>query len=94
MSFLTRATVTAFFMFALLSAARAQAPVQVPSQATAQPPDDDFDTLRLPAAAGDARAQFALANHYYGGLDVPQDYSEALIWYSKSANQGFAPAQT
>ena len=94
MSFLARATVAAFFMFALLSAARAQAPVQTSSPATAQPPDDDFSTLRLPAAAGDARAQFALANHYYRGVGVPQDYSQALLWYSKSAGQGFAPAQT
>jgi hypothetical protein len=51
-------------MFALLSAARAQAPVQTPSQATAQAPaqapDDDSYTLRLRAAAGDALAQFAL----------------------------------
>jgi TPR repeat protein len=93
MSFLTRATVAAFFMFARLSAARAQVPVQTSSQATAQP-DDDVYTLGLPAAAGDARAQFALANQYYRGLGVPQDYRQALLWYSKSANQGFAPAET
>jgi hypothetical protein len=57
MSFLTRPTVTAFFMFALLSAAaaRAQVPVQASSQATAQPPDDDFYALREDAAAGDAQ---------------------------------------
>jgi TPR repeat protein len=94
MSFLTRATVAAFFMFALLSAGRAQATVQAPSQATAPGPDNDFYSLREPAAAGDSQAQFALANHYYRGDGVPQDYSQALLWYSKSANQGFAPAQT
>src|SRR5713226_2575978 len=93
MSFRTRATVAAFFVFALVSAARAQAPVQTSTQATAPPPDDDFYSLRQSAAAGDAQAQFAVANHYYYGLGVPQDYSQALMWYLKSANQGFAPAQ-
>ena len=24
---------------------------------------------------------------------VPQDYAQAVLWYGKSANQGFAPAQ-
>ena len=93
MNFLTRATVAAFFVFALVSAARAQAPVQNSTQATAQPPDKDFYSLREPAAAGDAQAQFALANHYFDGVGVPQNYSQALLWYNKSANQGFAPAQ-
>jgi len=51
-------------------------------------------TLRLSAAAGDPRARFAFADHYYRGLGAPQNYSQALLWYSKSANQGFAPAQT
>jgi TPR repeat protein len=93
MSFLTRATVAAFFVCALVSAARGQAPVQNSTQATAQPPDNDFYSLREPAAAGDAQAQFALANRYFYGVGVPQDYSQALLWYNKSANQGFAPAQ-
>src|SRR5262250_3082008 len=93
MSFLTRA-VAALFLFALLSAVGAQTPIRVSSQASAQPPDDDFDTIRWSAAAGDARAQFVLANHYYGGIGVSQDYRQALLWYSKAANQGFAPAQT
>jgi hypothetical protein len=59
MSFRTRTTVAAFFMFALVSGARAQAPVQTSTQATAPPPDNDFYSLREPAAAGDAQAQFA-----------------------------------
>jgi TPR repeat protein len=71
MSFRTRATVAAFFVFALVSAARAQAPVQTSTQATAPPVDNDFYSLREPAVAGDAQAQFALANHYFYGLGVP-----------------------
>src|SRR5216684_9063303 len=93
MSFRTRATVAAFSVFALVSAAQGQAPVQTSTQATAMPPDNEFYSLREPAATGDAQAQFALANHYFHGLGVPQDYSQALLWYNKSANQGFAPAQ-
>src|SRR6266851_4444386 len=93
MSFRTRATIAALFVFAVVSAARAQAPVQTSAEATAPPPDNDFYSLREPAAAGDAQAQFALANHYYRGLGVPQDYTQALTWYLRSANQGFAPAQ-
>jgi TPR repeat protein len=63
------------------------------TQATAPPPDNEFYSLREPAAAGDSQAQFALANHYFRGLGVPQDYGLALIWYRKSAGQGYAPAQ-
>jgi TPR repeat protein len=93
MSFLTRATVAAFFVFALLSAVRAQAPVQTSTRATALPPDNDFYSARESAAAGDAQAQFALGNRYFSGVGVPQDYGQALLWFTKSANQGFAQAQ-
>jgi len=90
-----RKAAAAFFVFALVSTtgARAQAPVQTSAQATAPPPDNEFYSLREPAAAGDAQAQFALANHYFRGPGVPQDYGHALIWYRKSAGQGYAPAQ-
>jgi TPR repeat protein len=30
---------------------------------------------------------------YYGGEGVPQDYAEAVKWYRKAADQGYAPAQ-
>ena len=93
MSFLIRAMVGAFFMLALLSSARAQAPVQASSQASALPPDDDFYSVREHAAAGNAQAQFALGNRYFSGAGVPQDYGQALLWFMKSADQGFAPAQ-
>jgi hypothetical protein len=93
MNFPTRAMIMALFVFALSSPARPQEPVQTSTQPTAPPPDDDFYAVREPAAAGDAQAQFALANHYFYGLGVPQDYRQALLWYNKSANQGFAPAQ-
>jgi TPR repeat protein len=96
MSFGTRATATAFFAFALVSTmqAQTQAPVQTSNQATALTPDNEFYALREPAAAGDAQAQFALANHYFRGVGVAQDYGQALIWYRKSATQGYAPAES
>ena len=87
MNFRTRATVAAFFVFAVVSAAHAQTPGQAPSQApvqtstqaTAPPPDNDFYAVREPAAAGNAQPQFALGNHYFYGVGVPQDYRQALL---------------
>ena len=60
MSIPTRVTAAAFFVFAMVFTAQAhmQAPVQVSTQAQALPADDDFNSLRGPAAAGDAQAQF------------------------------------
>ena len=31
---------------------------------------------------------------YYAGQGVPQDYTQALVWYRKAANQGIADAQS
>src|SRR6267378_328273 len=90
MNFLTRATLSGFFTLALASAPRSQAQEPTPaapSQAT------DLYSLQQQAAAGDAQAQFALANLYFRGRSVAQDYTQALIWYRRSADQGFAPAQ-
>ncbi len=42
---------------------------------------------------GDALAQYELGQRYYRGNGVKQDYSEAFIWYRRSALQGFAEAQ-
>ena len=30
---------------------------------------------------------------YYSGLGVPQDYTQAVAWYRKAAEQGYAGAQ-
>ena len=49
--------------------------------------------LEKKAEAGDPYAQFNLGNAYYNGNGVPQDYKEAVKWYTKSAEQGFADAQ-
>ena len=70
MSFQTSATATALLVLALVSTthAQTQARVQTSSQATELPPDAEFNALREPAAAGDAQAQFALADHYFRGV--------------------------
>lgn len=46
------------------------------------------------AQLGDAKAQNNLANYYYFGTAIAQDYERAFYWYSKSANQGNAAAQS
>src|ERR1700730_14030645 len=51
---------------------------------------NDFASLRQQADAGHAKAQFSLANHYFRGRDVAQDYTQALIWNRQAADQGLA----
>jgi TPR repeat protein len=41
----------------------------------------------------DAQAQFERGLMYYWGKGTPQNYKEALKWFSKSAKQGNADAQ-
>ena len=46
------------------------------------------------AESGDPSSQFALAKKYFDGKKgVPQDYNEAVKWYTKAAEQGLADAQ-
>lgn len=44
------------------------------------------------AEQGDAAAQFYLGVMYYYGRGVPQNYNEAVKWYTKAAEQGETPA--
>jgi TPR repeat protein len=53
----------------------------------------DAKACRARAEQGDAKAESDLASMYYHGKGVPQDYGEALRWYSKAANQGNAKAE-
>jgi len=45
------------------------------------------------AAAGDPRAQTALANLHYLGLGVRRDYRRAAELYYAAASKGYSPAQ-
>src|SRR5439155_1144528 len=101
MSFPSKAIVATLFVLALGYGVRSQAPAQAPAQApvqtstqaTAPPPDGDFYALRGPAAAGDAQAQYALGNYYFRARCLTLEHAQALTWYRKSADQGYAPAE-
>ncbi|MDR5729929.1 MAG: tetratricopeptide repeat protein [Terriglobia bacterium] len=49
--------------------------------------------LKSKAANGDAGAQDALGWFYQFGVGLPQDYSSAIYWYRKAADQNLADAQ-
>lgn len=53
----------------------------------------DATVCRSRAEQGNAVAQTDLANRYYHGRGVPQDYAEALCWYRKATDQGTAKAE-
>ena len=62
-------------------------------QSTTGPKVIDFNTIQK-AKQGDATAQFDLGMEYrYGVLDVHQDYTKAVYWFRKAAEQGHAWAQ-
>jgi putative methionine-R-sulfoxide reductase with GAF domain len=69
----------------------AQPAIRKPSPIVAPP---DFKSLRQQAEKGDPAAQFAVGAHYATGEDVPQDYAEALRWFTKAAEQGHVGAQS
>ncbi len=48
---------------------------------------------RALAERGDAKAQFALGEHYRTGSGVAVDPAKARQWYLRAADQGFAKAQ-
>jgi len=49
--------------------------------------------LRMQAEKGNVEAQFALAQAYDRGRDVPQDKTEAVRWYQLAAKRGDAFSQ-
>jgi len=54
---------------------------------------DIFKETFKKAEAGDVEAQYNLGLMYARGDGVPQDYNEAVKWYTKAAEQGDAAAQ-
>jgi TPR repeat protein len=48
---------------------------------------------RIPAAQGNATAQYKLGSMYVNSLGVTQDYKEAVRWFRLSAAQGDSNAQ-
>lgn len=55
---------------------------------------ENISDLMKDANAGDAKSQYIIATHYYNGSNnFEQDYSEAVKWLTKSAEQGYSKAQ-
>lgn len=53
----------------------------------------DFNALRSKAEAGDAKAQFDLAEAYSVGNGITKDSAKGMEWLRRSALQGYAGAQ-
>jgi len=53
----------------------------------------EISDLRKQAQNGDRHAQFNMASRYLQGVEVPQDYKNAAMWYERAAEQGFVAAQ-
>jgi TPR repeat protein len=56
-------------------------------------PGPDSQNLQASAATGNAEAQFHLGLHYASGEGPTQDYTQAVQWYLKAADQHHALAQ-
>lgn len=50
--------------------------------------------VQTAAKAGDAKAEYQLANLYLSGAGVRKDAAKAAAWYRKAADQGYGPAQS
>jgi TPR repeat protein len=71
-----------------------QVAVQLPFQTqTLASQSSEISDLLKQAQNGDRHAQFNLASRYLQGVEVPQDYKNAAMWYERAAEQGFAAAQ-
>jgi len=49
--------------------------------------------VQLAAARGDAWAQSDYGDYFADGIVIPQNFRQAVIWYRRSAEQGYSPAQ-
>ncbi len=65
--------------------------LNVDSSALSEPPA--LLAVRQRAAAGDGEAQCRLADMYYDGEQVTQNYSAAAEWYRRAAEGGHVAAQ-
>ena len=55
--------------------------------------EKEIENLKDLATAGSVEAQYNLATMYYYGKGVEQNLGKAFQWWSKAAEQAFAPAQ-
>jgi len=83
-----------FVLRPVLISAISATQILVPLQAQPQTPVAGVDpALFAKAAAGDAVSQRLVGDAYANGEGVPQDYSLAVTWYRKAADQGLSKAQ-
>ncbi len=76
-----------FLLFILIAA-------QLPEQAVAaQPSQTLLESQFERARAGDKSAQFRLGSRYKSGRGVAKSDTEAVKWFRRAADQGYAPAQ-
>src|SRR5215469_147851 len=58
-----------------------------------RPQTPNITVLVHNAEAGDAKAQFELAQAFWEGTGIPKDSAKGLEWLRKSASQGYAGAE-
>ena len=77
------------------SASLSRAPAKPPSSppVLAAATTGGVEGARKLAEQGDPTAQFAMGARYATGEDVPQDYAEAVRWFSMAAEQGHVVSQ-
>ena len=69
-------------------------PGLTPARAQSAAPAGELDQIRTKADQGDLESLNALGNAYTNALlGVKQDFAQALTWYRRAADKGFAPAQ-
>jgi TPR repeat protein len=56
--------------------------------------ESSLQQLTSLASQGDTLAQFALGLRYATGSDAPQDYTEAVRWFSSAADRGQVLSQS
>lgn len=87
--------ITTALMTIFAASAQAELISQQPSSSTtlAQYASMPIEQLTHAAQAGQAPAQFYLANRYKKGVGVKQDLAQAFHWFKKAADQGIPAAQ-
>lgn len=74
--------------------AATEAPAAPPANAAPPLPEAiGPKALRDAAVGGDPLAAVEVASRYADGRGVPQDLAAAIVWYSRAAEAGLAPAQ-
>ena len=66
---------------------------QPPPPAPVLVASDSLEGMRKLAEQGDPSAQFSVGARYATGEDVPQDYAEAVRWFTMAAEQGHVVSQ-